>query len=234
MPNLIFYNWACHAGYVWSWLCAYLKKEICVDSWACSPYSLLSLFTCDKKINSDVKCNPIIYNSIRVWHDLSRYLGRKDVKSSLSPIVQNPDFPAGTSSSVFSLWGDRGIHVIGDLFKDDIFLYFGQLQDIFDIPKQHFIGYLQIRHVVSSLTTSFSLNLPCNDAEKFILERQNSKHFISSFYSLLVSVGTYKLPNSSRKWGIDLGTEYIEDDWQASINLIRTTFICNRLRGNPV
>lgn len=210
---------------------AYLKRETCIDSWACFPHSPWSLVTCDvNKINPEVKSNLIIYNSVRVWHDLTKYVGQNNIKSLLSPITQNPDFPAGVGSSVFSSWQNRGIRVIGDLFKDNILMSFQQLPVIFDVPKQHFFAFLQLRHFISSQVTLSPADSYSNYIEKFILERENGKHFISAFYSLLGSFNVYDLPNISRKWEKDLDTEYIEDDWQAAIRLINSTFTCNRLR----
>lgn len=66
-------------------------------------------------------------------------------KSLLSPITQNPDFPAGVGSSVFSSWWNTGIRTIGDLIKDNILMSFQQ-QATFNIPQQHFFAYLQLRH----------------------------------------------------------------------------------------
>lgn len=47
LPNLIFYNWACHARHLWSWLHASIRGEACVDSWACHPFFPWSLVTCN-------------------------------------------------------------------------------------------------------------------------------------------------------------------------------------------
>ena len=87
-----------------------------------------------------------------------------------------------------------------------------------------------MRHFVSSQITLYPAALPCSDVERFILEHQNEKHYISAFYSTLSSGDRYELLNISCKWERDLSTEYIEDDWQMTISLIRTTFTCNRLR----
>lgn len=231
MPNMLFYNWACHARHLWLWLHLYIKRETCIDSWACHPHSLWSLITCEaNKIQPEIKCNPIIYNSIRIWRDISKYLGRGKAKSLLSPITQNPDFPAGVNSPTFLAWRDKGIHMIGDLLRDDAFLSFQQLQETFNIPKQHFFGYLQIRHFVSSQTASFSTNTFYSSVERFLLERKNRKHFIASFCSLLGSSVTYHLPDISHRWEKDLNNEYLEDDWLSAIRLIKSTSTCNRLR----
>ncbi|XDV28526.1 hypothetical protein PO909_031812 [Leuciscus waleckii] len=231
MPNILFYNWACHARHFWLWLNSYISRETCIDSWPCHPHSPWSLITCEaKKINSEIKRNPIIYSSIRIWHDISKYLGRRNVKSLLSPITQNPDFPAGVSSSMFLSWRDMGIHIFGNLFKDSTLLSFKQLQETFNIPKHHFFGYLQIRHFVSSQSPSFLANISYSEVESLLLKCKNRKHLVAKFYSLLGSAVMYHLPDISHKWEKDLNNEYIEDDWLATIRLIRSTFTCNRLR----
>ena len=230
LPNLIFYNWACHARHLWSWLHSFVKGE-CVDSWASYPHSPWSLVTCDaNNINPEIKHNPVIYSSIRVWRDISKYVGREKRKSLLSPIIQNPDFPAGVSSSVFFAWRDKGVYVLDHLFKDNALMSFQQLQELFDIPKSHFFGYLQIRHFISSLANFSPTASHLDDPETFLLNRKSLKHFISAFYSLLLSFDTYELPNTSRKWESDLGTEFIEDDWKEAIDVIRSASTCNRLR----
>ncbi|XDV45285.1 hypothetical protein PO909_013405 [Leuciscus waleckii] len=231
MPNILFYNWACHARHFWLWLHSYISRETCIDSWPCHPHSPWNLITCEaKKINSEIKRNPIIYSSIRIWHDISKYLGRRNVKSLLSPITQNPDFPAGVSSPMFLSWRDMGIHIFGNLFKDSTLLSFQQLQETFNIPKHHFFGYLQIRHFVSSQSPSFLANTSYSEVESLLLKCKNRKHLVAKFYSLLGSAVMYHLPDISHKWEKDLNNEYIEDDWLATIRLIRSTFTCNRLR----
>uniref|UniRef100_A0A3P9IJZ9 Reverse transcriptase domain-containing protein n=1 Tax=Oryzias latipes TaxID=8090 RepID=A0A3P9IJZ9_ORYLA len=228
VPNIIFYDWACHAHHYWLWLHTYLKRENCIDSWACSPHSPWGLITCDMdKIPLTVRKNPIIYNGIRVWRDVLKHLGKTKVKSLLSPITQNPDFPAGVGPSVFSSWRNLGINVIGDLIKDDTVMSFQQLQTTFQVPQKHFFAYLQLRHFISFHVICTSA---VNDVEKFLGDRKDRKHLIGSFYSLLNSLGICLLPDISRKWEIDLDSQYIEDDWQTALRLIKSTFTCNRLR----
>lgn len=92
---------------------ANLKLESCIASW-----SLIRCYV--SNISLVVKHHPILYNSIKAWHYITKYLERNNMKSLLSLIVQNADFPAGTGSSAFSLSWDRGIRVLGDLFEDNV------------------------------------------------------------------------------------------------------------------
>ena len=71
LPNLRFYNWACHTRLVWDWLQSHLKSEAGIDEWFFPPYSPLSKLTdYGKKRSPDIKHNSIIYNTIRVWRDI--------------------------------------------------------------------------------------------------------------------------------------------------------------------
>lgn len=107
-------------------------------------------------ISPVVKHHLILYNSIKDWHYITKYLGRNNMKSLLSLIVQNADFPAGTGSSAFSLLWDGEIMC----------------------PKEQFFGYLKVRHFLSSNLTSTSINLPTyrvqlptySIIERFVLE----------------------------------------------------------------
>src|SRR4029434_11228886 len=120
------------------------------------------------------------------------------------------------------------VYVLDHLFKDNALMSFQQLQELFDIPKSHFFGYLQIRHFISSLANHSPTASHLDDPKTFLLNRKSLKHFISAFYSLLLSFDTYELPNISRKWESDLGTEFIEDDWKEAIDVIRSASTCNR------
>ncbi len=51
LPNLKFYNWACHTRTILNWLHSYLKSQPCVDEWVVMPYSLLSRLTSSKGLN---------------------------------------------------------------------------------------------------------------------------------------------------------------------------------------
>lgn len=85
VPNMLFYNWACHIRTLWTWLHSYLRLETCVDSWASSLESLCSLVTCKpEKIKINIKHKPPIMNSIKVWQEISEYMDRRGVKSMLS------------------------------------------------------------------------------------------------------------------------------------------------------
>lgn len=84
LPNILFYNWACHAWIIWGWLCYYLDSTFRVDSWTCTPLSLWGMINCKRQnVAKEFKVNLIVYNSVKVWRDIVSFFGRKDLVSML-------------------------------------------------------------------------------------------------------------------------------------------------------
>ncbi len=179
VPNMVFYNWACHIRTLWTWSHSYLRLETCVYFWACSPESLWSFVTCrPDKIKINIKNNPLIINSIKVWQEISEYMDRWGVKSMLSPICNILEFLPGLRRSLFESWLHKWILVIGDIFEDNILMSFQQLQDKFN----HFFVYLQLRHFINSLVKPAEDTSIYSEAEKFIHEQKGLNHVIFPFY----------------------------------------------------
>lgn len=72
-----------------------------LESLACSPFRLLGELTCKKTALPKIRDNPILQNSIKIWHNMHRFVGRKGVFSYLTPIVGNRDFLPGIENAVF-------------------------------------------------------------------------------------------------------------------------------------
>lgn len=183
-----------------------------------------------KKLHRDIKNNPIIYNTIRVWQEICKHLGRGSYASFLTPLTRNQDFHPGLRPNIFDRWHGNGVRVIGDLYDNMIQMTFQQLQSKFSIPKEHHYGFLQVRHYVGSKTLPPLDPVMYSEAERFLIARKGLTRFISSFCALLYSLNTGDIISIAQKWEKDLDTEYIEDDWQEAIKVFKSTFTCNRLR----
>lgn len=125
-----------------------------------------------KKLPGDIKNNPIVYNTIRVWQEVCKYLGRGSCASFLTPIIRNRGFVLGLSSNIFDKWHDNGVHVIGDLYHDRVLMTFQQLQSQFSIPRDHFYGFLQIRHFVGSRSLPLPDSDVYSDIERLLIDRK--------------------------------------------------------------
>lgn len=231
LPNLKFYNWACHIRTIWIWLQSHLDLKPCVDEWAASPYSLLSLITNNSGLKSlpDIRNNPIISHTVKVWQDVMAFVGRRGLLSSLTPLIHNRDFLPGVQKSIFHRWHALGIKTVGDLYLDTSLMTFAQLQEKFKLGREHFWGYLQIRHFLNSaVEPQYDLPRLC-DLDCFLIKLQGTQHLISKVYSLLYSMDPGSIDHIRRIWEKDLCNEYIDDDWVEAVDSIRKTFTCNRL-----
>lgn len=232
LPNLRFYNWACHIRIIWDWLQSHLKSEAGIDEWSSSPYSLLSKLTWGgKKRSPHIKQNPIVYNTIRVWRDLSRYFGENISSFALTPVTRNEEFAPGINSIVFDNWHRKGIRLIRDVYQDNTLMSFQQLQQKYNIASEHFFGYLQLRSFILSKVKNLHTATPApSDIDLFILNRKYTRHFLSHACALLHSLDRLDIREVTQKWERDLGEQFIEDDWHEAIISAKTTFICNRMR----
>uniref|UniRef100_A0A3Q3NAX5 Reverse transcriptase domain-containing protein n=1 Tax=Labrus bergylta TaxID=56723 RepID=A0A3Q3NAX5_9LABR len=101
-PNLRFYNWACHTRIIWEWLQSHLNSETSMDEWYPTPFSLLSKLTNDdrKNMTSEIKANPIIRNTMRVWQDMKKYLEKDITSFALIPLTRNVDLCTNKSATL--------------------------------------------------------------------------------------------------------------------------------------
>lgn len=102
IPNIIFYNWACHACFLWEWLHAHLETLPCVDSWSSLPSSLWCLIMSEKS-------HPVTSRIIKLYaanKSVARILkifGKRKFYLSLEPLLRYKDFPSGLLPNIFYL-----------------------------------------------------------------------------------------------------------------------------------
>lgn len=70
LPNITYYNWACHARFLWEWLHAHLDSKPCLDSWSSLPSSLWSLVMVIRKSCTGTSRVIQLYTTISVGEDL--------------------------------------------------------------------------------------------------------------------------------------------------------------------
>lgn len=181
LPNLRYYNWAYHTRIIWDWLQSHLRSETGIDEWLSSPYSLLSQLTnCGKKESLDIHQNLIICNTIRVWQDITKYLGKNAVSLGLIPLTKNEEFTPGVKNSIFDRWHVKGIRLILDVYQGNTLMSFQQLQQKYDIASEHFFGYLQVCHFILSKVKNLPTDTPISsDVDLFLLNRKDTRHFLS-------------------------------------------------------
>lgn len=112
----------------------------------CLPYSIGAVILSPVPLNKvSYKHNPIIHNTIRIWKQMGKHF---KLRAFLLPISTNPSFAPSNMDGTFNIWRELGICNIGDLYIKGTFAFFQQRQERYNLPRNHFFRYLQIRDYV--------------------------------------------------------------------------------------
>lgn len=145
LPIFHHYYWACNARALvfWSHSAAAAEQghSLC-PSWSAIETRVASanagaslaaiLFS---KLNMPFKCFKnefVMRNSLKILKQIKSVLGLPGV-STYAPICQNPCFKPGTMDAAFLQWSDKGLTTVKDLYINNHFASFAQLQAKFGL-----------------------------------------------------------------------------------------------------
>lgn len=92
--------------------------------------------------------HPLVRNTLKAWRAIQRLEDRIDTTSPLLPVLNNPEFLPSAMDPGFNLWLANGIHRIADLFEEGSLLSFDIIASKYNLPRQHFFRFLQIRDYI--------------------------------------------------------------------------------------
>ena len=95
--------------------------------------------------------NPIVKQSLKIWNQFRFAFSLRGFSLS-GPINQNILFPPTLNDGAFAIWHSLGLSSLAQLFFDDTFASFAQLQEKFNLPQSHFSPYVQTRNFVGANT----------------------------------------------------------------------------------
>ena len=144
-------------------------------------------------------------------------------------VASNLTFYPSMIDNAFLVWTDLGIGTFRDLVIDKTFASFEQLSVKFNLPRNHFFRFLQIRSYVRSLNSQF-LTLPDETQfYNFLTPPLTPKGSLSIIYRQLCSLHSIFLNNIKSSWEEELGEEIPEDVWEYALRSVHTSSICARL-----
>ena len=156
-------------------------------------------------------------NTLRIWRDITKHIGRREFSSALQPLTRNKAFPSGIGVTIFDDWFSKDLRFVSDLFENGNFMSFTQIQNRYKVSRNHFFGFLQVRHFVNS-----NLKLP-NDQpmlspiESFLLHFNlntlNDKKFIYLFYEKFMPFNSANSDRARDLWEKDLEVELSTEAW---------------------
>lgn len=130
--------------------------------------------------------------------------------------------------AAFKQWPVKGLIAIKDLYIDNHFASFAQLQTKYNLPTSHFYQYLQIRNYVKQAFSNLD-TIPIQHVFYNIMnEPPTSKHFISR----LVNLFSLAAPSCHIKeaWTRDTGLVITDDLWAEVLSRIKLCSVNARLQ----
>lgn len=174
--------------------------------------------------------NPIVLNMINVWYVVKKHFGIPNNLSCYSPIWGNTDFKPGKLDAGFKKWADKGIKSIKDLYSSNKFQSFEELVSTFNIPRNHFFKYLQIRNFVF-VAQNNSLDRPeLNSLETEMVKDCYARGLISHLYRSIAAESKESSINKLEAWRKDLKEDLCESDWTEACQEAQTQTISVRLK----
>lgn len=181
-----------------------------------------------KKLKKQTK-NPFVKNTLSVWHEAHAYTEDAPKLSQFAPIWGNDNFLPGRADSGFKHWANKGLCKIIDLYMDGNLMTLDQLICKYDIPRNHFFKYLQLRSFIKS--QAHSLDRPSMSViEKCIVSNKEGRGQMSALYGMLRSKSKDNSHCRLNAWRGDLGIDITENEWENACLKAQTKTINTALR----
>lgn len=231
LPDLQMYYWAAQTKGLISWVQRRNNAHwIDIEEELCTPIST-TLLPFINNINAlhQLTKTYVVYNTLRAWQDINKFCGNFGKISRLSPLSSNPDLPPSIGSSLFAKWRENGIHQFQHLLAGDTLKSFADLMSEYDIPKQDFYKYLQIRHLINTLKREKRLSLGLTNLEEILVKSTSLKGRISVIYVALLDHYSSALTPLRNIWQKDMGRAFDEDQWNTICQNVFSSLSCNKI-----
>lgn len=231
-PNPLFYYWAAQL----KTLLFYFKRKD-PPVWKVMEESQLNLqfpmyiYSAKKSILKQQTKNPIVKNMIAVWYKVENYFAETPSLSVFSPIWGNEYFIPGKADGGFRVWAKNGLQKIGDVYKQNILMSFEELINKFNIPRNHFFKYLQLRNFIKKEQNQ-SLSIPAlSTLEKLIDDiKCQERGQISKMYIFLVDKCSETSALRMEAWREDLCEDISWEEWQEACTKAQSKTTNTRLK----
>lgn len=162
--------------------------------------------------------NSIILNTFAPWQESHSPLDTSTSFLGKAPLWGNPNLSHHITDSVLRWWREREIQIVADLYINYTFANFQQLNEKFNLPKDSFFKFLQIRDWVKGKSKETFPYIPKETPlESHLCNKLHgsSKGIKSSIYGIINGkLPVYDKTSMKGKWEKDLACVYEEADWR--------------------
>ena len=199
------------------------------EATSCISTSLTALVTSSLPVSmSQFTNNPIVINTLKIWFQLRRYFGFKQILS-LSPICNNHLFPPAKIDATFSFWRRQGISKFKDMYINCVFASFNDLSQKFGLPRSSLFRYFQARHFLTSHDPNFPILSSMSGLDDMLDSPFNSKRLISRIYDCIASLKTITIAKIRADWADELGEDMEDDMWNCALQRVNDSTSCAKL-----
>lgn len=232
LPNFQLYYWASTIKIIQFWLCSHPEKNMPVwlmmEHSSCRSASLSALVHAPISLSFNSYSNNVnVKTVLKIWKQFRRRYGLTTL-STLGPITSNPIFTPSLIDGAFNTWSSKGIKTFKDLFIDNTFATFSQLENKFSIPKTSFFRYFQIRSFVIQTFPSFPSLPQDSSLDVFLKPTPMLKNMISYILAQIHSLQISSLNSIKVLWEEDLGLTLTDELWKAILDRVHHSSICAR------
>ena len=190
----------------------------------------LYLYSADIKRLKKQTNNPFLRNTISVWHAAHKHIGDMPVLSQFTPIWGNEQFAPGRKDEGFRSWHMKGIQKMMDLYVDGVLLSFEQLCQRYQLSRNHFFKYLQLKSYMSLQYKQIMYIPPLSKLEELTLANLEGRGHVSKYYNILVAYSTESTLDKLNAWKGDIQEDIDERVWNDACLKAQTQTINTRFK----
>lgn len=171
----------------------------------------------------------------RLWNKLSNVHELSSEKSVLTSFIYNPKIPDSLTRQMSHPWSSRNLFHYGHIVdpRTRRLLSYSDLQTKYDLPRQAFYSYLQIRHYALSIASDLQFSPP-TPFENLIMGGTAQKGLISDIYKI---INAYPLETKGKhaymvRWEKALEEELPMEQWQTIWTQAAKSSLCTLYKEN--
>ena len=213
VPNLLLYHYAFTMRHMVQWS---LPPERAppwfgLESAVCSP--LMPSNYLSTKLDDVDKSHPIISHIHWVWMKIGRMFKFDPFLHWSACIWHNPKLRIDKEWFLWDSWYEKGVSVLGDLYQGTNLKSFEELRIEFDLPRNHFWRYLQLRDLLRGTFGSLNSAPLKVETVEVIFKIFGLGHEASAYYAMLLEVSDKSMIVSKIPWERDLEVTISDGDW---------------------
>lgn len=136
-------------------------------------------------------------------------------------IWHNPKPCIGKSPFFWKSWFLKGISVLGDLYDNNDLKSFEKLTREFNIPRQDFWKYLQLRHLLAKTFGSPTVAPPRCGTLEDLREAFGRGHEASLYHKMLLSASDPHVLSLKKTWDTDLNVCFTKKEWKGILKNVK-------------